>query len=115
MIYDGSTKSGVNASETGKTGEAASHGKCPTGWQGGPGRHPAAARMKWNRDMNIAVIEATIRVNQLMKVADQSKDIDRECMLFGRGLPSRDYVIRLGRLERMSGLPLSSWMKSGEE
>ena len=65
--------------------------------------------------MNIAVIEATIRVNQLMKVADQSKDIDRECMLFGRGLPSRDYVLRLGRLERMSGLPLSSWMKSGEE
>ena len=113
MIYDDSTKSGVNGSQTGETGEAASPGKCPTGRQGGPGRHPAAARMKWNRDMNIALIDATIRVDQLMKVADQSKD--RECMLFGKGLPSRDYVIRLGRLERMSGLPLSSWMKSGEE
>ena len=48
MIYDDSTKSGVNGSETGETGQAASPGKCPTGWQGGPGRHPAAARMKWN-------------------------------------------------------------------
>ena len=47
----------VNGSETGKTGEAASAGRCPTGWQGGPGRHPAAPRMKRNRDMNIAVIK----------------------------------------------------------
>ena len=57
MIDDDSTKNGVNESETAGTGEAALPGSCPTGWQGGPGRHPAAARMKWNRDMNIAVIE----------------------------------------------------------
>ena len=25
--------------------------------QGGPSRHPATARMKWSRDMNIAVME----------------------------------------------------------
>ena len=54
MINDDSTTNGVNGSETGETGEAASPGRCPTGWQS---RHPAAARMKWNRDMNIAVIE----------------------------------------------------------
>ena len=62
MIDDDSTKNGVNGSETGKTGEAASPGRCPTGYQGGPGRHPAAARMKWNRDMNIAVIECYYQI-----------------------------------------------------
>ena len=51
------TKNGVNESETGKTGEAASPGRCPTGWQGGSGRHPAAPRLKWSRDMNIDLIE----------------------------------------------------------
>ena len=29
----------------------------PTVGQDGPGRHPATARMKWSRDMNITVIE----------------------------------------------------------
>ena len=42
---------GVNGNETGETAEAASPGGCPTGWQGGPGRHPATDRMKWNRDV----------------------------------------------------------------
>ena len=84
MIDDDSSMNGVNGSGTGESGEAASPGRCPTGWQGGPGRHPATARMKWNRDMNIAVMECYYLSNQLMKVADQSEDIDRECMLFGR-------------------------------
>ena len=35
--------------EPGETGESASSGRCPTGWQGGPGRHPATARMKWEQ------------------------------------------------------------------
>ena len=65
MIDDDSTMNGVNGSETGETGEAASPDRCPTGWQGGPGRHPAAARMnsKWNQDMNIAVIECYYQRN----------------------------------------------------
>ena len=29
----------------------------PTVGQDGPGRHPATARMKWSRDMNITVME----------------------------------------------------------
>ena len=54
MIDDDSTMNGVNGSET---AEAATPLRCPTGWQIGPGRHPAAARMKWNREMNIAVTQ----------------------------------------------------------
>ena len=54
--YD-SSMNGVNGSGTGETGEAASPGRCPTVGQGGPGRHPATVRMKWSRDMNIAVME----------------------------------------------------------
>ena len=57
MTDDDSSMNGLNGSGTGETGEAASPGRCPTGWQSGPGRHLATARMKWNRDMNIAVIE----------------------------------------------------------
>ena len=84
MIDDDSSMNGVNGSGTGETGEAASPGRWPTGWQGGPGPHPATVRMKWNRDMNIAVMECHYLSKQLIKVADQSEDIDRECMLFGR-------------------------------
>ena len=54
--YD-SSMNGVNGSGTGETGEAASPGRCPTVGQGGPSRHPATSRMKWSRDMNIAVME----------------------------------------------------------
>ena len=75
MIDDDSTKNGVNGSETGENGKAASPGRCPTRWQGGPGRHPAVARMKWNRDMNIAAIECNY----------QSKPVDES------GRPAKGY------------------------
>ena len=52
MTDDDSSMNGLKGSGTGETGEATSPGRCPTGWQGGPGRHLANARMKWNRDMN---------------------------------------------------------------
>ena len=55
MIDDDSSMNGVNGSGTGGTGEAASPGRCPTVWQGGPGRHPGTARMKWSRDCVIVV------------------------------------------------------------
>ena len=83
MIDEDSSINGENGSGTGEASEAASIGRCPTGWQGGPGRHPGTATMKWNRDMNIAVIECYYLSKSVDKVADQSKDIDRECMLFG--------------------------------
>ena len=106
----------MNGNGTGETGETASPDKCPTVGQDGPGRHPATARMKWSRDMNIAVIECYY----LSKPVDESGRPDRECMLSGRKevyqrKRSRDYVIRLGRSERMSSLLPSSWMKSEEE
>ena len=59
---------GVNGSGTGETNEAASPGRGPTVGQGGPGRHPAAARMKWSRDMNIVVMEC----DYLSKPVDES-------------------------------------------
>ena len=37
--------------------ESASSGRCPTGEQRGPGRHPATARTGWTKEMNIAVME----------------------------------------------------------
>ena len=57
MTDDDSSMNSVNRKETRETGEAASPGRYPTVGQGGPGRQPAAARMKWSRDMNIAVME----------------------------------------------------------
>ena len=57
MTDNGSSMNGVNGSGTGKTGEATLPGRCPTVGQGEPGRRPATARMKWRRNMNIAVME----------------------------------------------------------
>ena len=37
--------------------ESASSGRCHTGEQRGPGRHPAASRTGWTKEMNIAVME----------------------------------------------------------
>ena len=37
--------------------ESASSGRCPTGEQRGPGRHPATARTGRTKEMNIAVME----------------------------------------------------------
>ena len=76
--YD-SSMNGVNGSGTGETGAAASPDRCPTVGQGGPGRHPAIARMKWSRDMNIAVMECYY----LSKPVDES------------GRPVREYRQRM--------------------
>ena len=64
MTDDDSPMNGVNGSGTGETGEAASPGRCPTVGQGGPSRHPATARMKWSRDMNIAKREQSTPVEK---------------------------------------------------
>ena len=50
MTDDDFSMNGVNGSGTRGTGEAASPGRWPTVGQGGPGRHPATARMKWKRE-----------------------------------------------------------------
>ena len=89
MIDDDSSINGVNGSGTWETGEAASPGRCPTGRQGGPGRHPATARMKWNRDMNIAVMECYY----LSKPVDES------------GRPVRGYRQRMHAVWKERGLP----------
>ena len=86
---DDSSMNGVNGSGTGETGEAASPGRCPTGWQGGPGRHPATASLKWNRDMNIAVMECY----------HLSKPVD------GSGRPIRGYRQRIHAVWKERGLP----------
>ena len=110
----------MNGNGTGEIGEAASPGKCPTVGQDGPGRHPATARMKWSRDMNITVMECyylskpvdesgrpVIGYRQRMHAVWKKEVYQRK--------RSRDYVIRLGRSEKMPSLLPSSWMKSGEE
>ena len=89
MIDDDSSMNGVNGSGTGKTGEAALPGRCPTGWQGGPGRHPATARKRWNRDINIAVMECYY----LSKPVDES------------GRPVRGYRQRMHAVCKERGLP----------
>ena len=79
----------MNGSGTGETGEATSPGRCPTVGQGGPGRHPATARMKWSRDMNIAVMECYY----LSKPVDES------------GRPVRGYRQRMHAVWKERGLP----------
>ena len=46
---------GVN--ETGTVSEGLSPGRCPTVRQGGPGRYQASAKMKWNKELSVAVME----------------------------------------------------------
>ena len=57
MTDNDSSMNGVNASGTGETGETVSHDRCPTAGQDGPSRHSTTARMKWSRDINVAVME----------------------------------------------------------
>ena len=79
-----SSINGVNRSVIGETGEASAPGRCPTVGQGGLGRHPATARVKWSGYMNIAVMECYY----LSKPVDESgrpvRGYRRECMLSGR-------------------------------
>ena len=89
MIDDDSSMNGVNGSGTGETGGAASPDRCPTVWQDGSGHHPATARMKWSRDMNIAVKECYY----LSKPVDES---DR---------PVRGYRQRRHAVWKGGGLP----------
>ena len=89
MTDNDSSMNGVNGSGTGETGEATSPGRCPTVGQGGPGRHPATARMKWSRDMNIAVMECYY----LSKPVDES------------GRPVRGYRQRMHTVWKERGLP----------
>lgn len=57
---------------------------------GGPGRHPATARMKWNREMNIAVL---VECYYLSKPVDES------------GTPVTGYRQRMHALWKERGLP----------
>ena len=89
MTDDDSSMNGVNGSGTRGTGDAASPGRCPTVGQGGPGRHPATVRMKWSRDINIAVMECYY----LSKPVDES------------GRPVRGYRQRMHAVWKERGLP----------
>ena len=55
MSYSNYEDNGVN--ETGTSNEGLSPGRCPTVRQGGPGRYQASAKMKWNKELNVAVME----------------------------------------------------------
>ena len=57
---------------------------CPTVGQGGPRRHPATTRLKWSRDMNIAVMECYYLSKPVDESGRRGRGIDRECMLPGR-------------------------------
>ena len=46
---------GVN--ETWALSEGLSPGRCPTLRQGGPGRYQASAKTRWNKELNVAVME----------------------------------------------------------
>ena len=89
MTNDDSSMNGVNGNGTGETGKAASPSRCPTVGQGGPGRHPATARIKWSRDMNIAVMECYY----LSKPVDES------------GRPVIGYRQRMHAVWKERGLP----------
>ena len=114
--YD-SSMNGVN----GETCEAASPSRCPTVGQGGPGRHPATVRMKWSRDMNIAVMECyylskPVNENgrpvrgyrQRMHAVWKERGLQK---ITEQRLCDQARAIR----KKMSGLLRLNWMKSGEE
>ena len=56
MEYTSSRNNGVNGAGS-NIAEGATPGRCPKGEQRGPGRNPVTARMKWNKAINIAVME----------------------------------------------------------
>ena len=55
MINQVVQDNGVN--RTGAEREGSSPGRCSPAQQRGPGRHPATARMKWNKEVNTVVME----------------------------------------------------------
>ena len=50
------SNNGVNGTGS-RNDEGSSPGRCLMDEQGGPGRNPVTARMKWNKAINIAVME----------------------------------------------------------
>ena len=79
---------GVN--ETGTASEGLSPGKCPTVRQGGPGRHQASAKMKWIRELNLAVMECYFLSNP----TDEN------------GKPIRGYRKRMHNIWKERNLPI---------
>ena len=45
----------------GTSSESPSSGRCSLVQQRGPGRHPAPARMKWNKEVNKVIMECFYR------------------------------------------------------
>ena len=79
---------GVN--ETGTASEGFSPGKCPTVRQGGTGRHQASVKMKWTRDLNLAVMECYFLSNP----TDEN------------GKPIRSYRKRMYNIWKERSLPI---------
>ena len=50
-----------DVNRTGTECEGSSSGRCSTAQQRGPGRHPATARMKWDKEVNKVVMECFYR------------------------------------------------------
>ena len=69
--------------------EDLSPGRCPTVRQGGPGRYQASAKMKWSKELNVAVMECYF----LSKPTDAN------------GRPVRGYRRRMHNFWKERGLP----------
>ena len=82
--YEGN---GVN--EIGTLCEDLSPGRCPTVRHGGPGRYQASAKMKWSKELNVAVMECYF----LSKPTDAN------------GRPVRGYRRRMHSFWKERGLP----------
>ena len=73
---------GVN--ETGTTSEGLSPGRCPTVRQGGPGRYQASAKMKWNKELNVAVMECYFLSKPTHENEKPIRGYRRGCITSGR-------------------------------
>ena len=87
MSYSGYENNAVNESEALSGG--LSLGRCPTVRLGGPGRYEASAKMKWNKELNVAV----------MKCYFLSKPTDEN------GRPVRGYRRRIHNIWKERELP----------
>ena len=86
MINQVFEHNGVN--RTGTELEGSSPGRCSPAQQRGPGRHPATARKKWNKEINKVVMECFYR----------SRPFDEE------GKPIRGYRQRMFREWKEKGM-----------
>ena len=86
MINQVFEDNGVN--RTGTEREGSSPGRCSPAQQRGPGRHPATARLKWNKEVNKTVMECFYR----------SRPFDEE------GKPIRGYRQRMFREWKEKGM-----------